>query len=860
MLELGHIEVDSADFWTNRWLSSSSRSTAEELASFLSHGRASKSGRRFEFRAGTSDPYVVVKWDGVDKRTVGKCAPEKRTVNPRWGFHINLSVPMTQPDNLFAAIVLEVFDHDPSPLDADDFLGLCVIDPHELTMAAESGKLVTRRLLDRDEKGRLKREAAGTLSWRVSSNPSICALRRRLADRVRKSVTANHLDGTKVKFEVLRATRLVNTDGKFGLADPYVNVVVAGVKIGRTSCKPNTLNPVWPGDGSQAFTLRNVPTLGQSRDHGNYLVRFGIFDMDIGKDDRMGEAALPWDLLMKEGEHELPIRNYVIDPTRARDRALKYRKHLEGHIKMHQDGNQSAEQRAEGVVKDVERIMQAAATTSAGRRMDGRRVGVVAGDGRVKKGPTNKKRRAAARGPGATLFVRVWHVARVRLHVNGAHELRAADIGILHEGRADPYAKIRYKGKELARTRVAKSTLDPAWYAVFEFDIPTYSPSIGGLADLLVEVYDWDLVGSHDFLGCVAVSQDCMLRPHCGDIWELGPRFNASAKDPVVSGFLDLQVEASFIPRTMEPIPWPRAPPEHAGSGDVEKDEALKLIQKQMADLKEAQRATDKLQWSQRDIRMAKDEKTGRKYWYERLRGRAARDGNGDPVDASLIPRWWSDPRPVDDPPPSAFEVPVRPPRPSPTKRKYARLNELKPGEPNYEFRPTAVVECNVLRAGGLKNADGGLLSGSSDPYATVRYGPAHSIRTVGRTKVINNCNDPVWGEDPFRFPIYLDADCADYQIMIELWDSDGVASGGKDDALGMCVFTVDEYINSRGPLRRVLRPQPGETDVTGYCEIRVSLLGQVRVHLLGLEPGRKRARTSRLQRLRARPISTRFG
>ena len=159
----------------------------------------------------------------------------------------------------------------------------------------------------------------------------------------------------------------------------------------------------------------------------------------------MGEAALPWDLLMKEGEHELPIRNYVIDPTRARDRALKYRKHLEGHIKMHQDGNQSAEQRAEGVVKDVERIMQAAATTSAGRRMDGRRVGVVAGDGRVTKGPTNKKRRAAARGPGATLFVRVWHVARVRLHVNGAHELRAADIGILHEGRADPYAKIRDK-------------------------------------------------------------------------------------------------------------------------------------------------------------------------------------------------------------------------------------------------------------------------------------------------------------------------------------------------------------------------------------------------------------------------------
>ena len=50
-LHLGHIEVDSADFWTNRWLSSSSRSTAESLASKRSHTRTSKSGCRFAFRA-----------------------------------------------------------------------------------------------------------------------------------------------------------------------------------------------------------------------------------------------------------------------------------------------------------------------------------------------------------------------------------------------------------------------------------------------------------------------------------------------------------------------------------------------------------------------------------------------------------------------------------------------------------------------------------------------------------------------------------------------------------------------------------------------------------------------------------------
>ena len=43
-LELGHIDVDSADFWTNRWLSSGSRSTAEEVASKLSRMLTLKSG------------------------------------------------------------------------------------------------------------------------------------------------------------------------------------------------------------------------------------------------------------------------------------------------------------------------------------------------------------------------------------------------------------------------------------------------------------------------------------------------------------------------------------------------------------------------------------------------------------------------------------------------------------------------------------------------------------------------------------------------------------------------------------------------------------------------------------------------
>ena len=44
ILELGHIEVDSAHFWTNRWLSSGSRSKVEARASKRWDTRTLKSG------------------------------------------------------------------------------------------------------------------------------------------------------------------------------------------------------------------------------------------------------------------------------------------------------------------------------------------------------------------------------------------------------------------------------------------------------------------------------------------------------------------------------------------------------------------------------------------------------------------------------------------------------------------------------------------------------------------------------------------------------------------------------------------------------------------------------------------------
>ena len=112
---------------------------------------------------------------------------------------------------------------------------------------------------------------------------------------------------------------------------------------------------------------------------------------------------------------------------------------------------------------------------------------------------------------GALMYVRVWHVARVRLRVTGAHDIRPADWGVsgVLGGRADPYCKVKYQGKQVAKTKVCNSTLDPCWNAVFEFTVPTHAPTEGEAADLLVEVFDHDLVGSDDFLGCAVISSIC---------------------------------------------------------------------------------------------------------------------------------------------------------------------------------------------------------------------------------------------------------------------------------------------------------------------------------------------------------------
>ena len=509
------------------------------------------------------------------------------------------------------------------------------------------------------------------------------------------------------------------------------------------------------------------------------MVRLAIYDSDFGRDDFMGEAALTWKSLMTADTHELPVKGQIFDPQRAGEKAVAVKKRMDAYAKRFGLTSPGSDNK-----RNVEK--KPADSKSARRVSDASR---------------KARRRSRVVKETPTLVVRVWHVARVRLHLSSAHELRSADVGIFSSGKSDPYATVRYQGKTIAKTKVQKNTLDPLWYACFELEIPTFQPVEGAEADALVEIFDYDLAGSDDFLGCVAISQDMMLRPHYGDVFELGPRPNAKVGDPMPTGFVNLKIECSYIPHSLQPVLWPRAPSLGQSEQSQKEDEVAKYEQT----------------WAKKDIRTAIDEETGRRYWYEKVQGALS----------GAYPRWWYDPRPLPPRPSPTYHVPNAAPRPSPTKRKYARCNEPKPGDPGYKFRPTAVVEVNVLRARNLRKAD---RFGKSDPYAAIRYGPAYALQTVGRTRIVNNCLDPVWGDCPLRFPLPLDVHCGDQNLVIELWDSDNNIIGGRDDALGMCTITPKDYLNAIAPIRTILRPQPGEPPVSGWVEVRTSLLGRVSV------------------------------
>ena len=67
-------------------------------------------------------------------------------------------------------------------------------------------------------------------------------------------------------------------------------------------------------------------------------------------------------------------------------------------------------------------------------------------------------------------------------------------------GKCDPYLKLRIHETEY-KTQVIKRTLAPTWNETFNFSVESEDADT-----LVVECYDYDMIGTHDFIGGVQIS------------------------------------------------------------------------------------------------------------------------------------------------------------------------------------------------------------------------------------------------------------------------------------------------------------------------------------------------------------------
>ncbi|XP_061459323.1 rasGAP-activating-like protein 1 isoform X6 [Rhineura floridana] len=89
-------------------------------------------------------------------------------------------------------------------------------------------------------------------------------------------------------------------------------------------------------------------------------------------------------------------------------------------------------------------------------------------------------------------------------HVIEARDLAPRDTS----GTSDPFARVLWNGQVL-ETAIIKKTRFPRWDELLEFAL---EEGTSGETPLIVEVWDWDMVGKNDFLGRVEFSLDVLQK------------------------------------------------------------------------------------------------------------------------------------------------------------------------------------------------------------------------------------------------------------------------------------------------------------------------------------------------------------
>ncbi|XP_070619201.1 LOW QUALITY PROTEIN: rasGAP-activating-like protein 1 [Erythrolamprus reginae] len=126
------------------------------------------------------------------------------------------------------------------------------------------------------------------------------------------------------------------------------------------------------------------------------------------------------------------------------------------------------------------------------------------------------------------------HQRLLSCHVLEARDLAPRDLS----GTSDPFARVLFNGQVL-ETAVIKKTRFPRWEEMLEFALEEGADSE---TPLVVEVWDWDMVGKNDFLGQVRFSLGSLQKAVLKDWFRLLPLPSAGEDTGEKLGQLRLQV------------------------------------------------------------------------------------------------------------------------------------------------------------------------------------------------------------------------------------------------------------------------------------------------------------------------------
>ena len=405
---------------------------------------------------GTSDPYLIITCGNMKKRS----KVQTMTLNPQWheDFDFFFAAKTTVPN-----MDLEMWDRDTNA--RDDFMG--------------KGSLAIGALLDlrpRQEWVRMKNGSrdTGRVQVFMQMEPRLGQSDSPLKHHITEWYLAeeNYLmfweDITggvsgkaaaikskeddaapaKLQIQVLRAKDLMAMDsaslfGGGASSDPYVKIHIGDdlVKAKKTTVKNKTLNPTW----MENFEFQVLSS--QRRD----ILHVEAFDKDlVGTDDSLGKFGIALDTL-------IPSQEYREWHPFEREENSQESKPNDGQIEL---------------VYTLTEIIQEE------ERKDAPKIG------------------AAAKSPPKThRLVKAMQVLAV-----GGRGMPKMDSGPF--GKCDPYLKLRMgseDSKQEHKTQVVKRTLAPTFNETFHFDVPDEN------SPLIVECYDYDMVGQHDFIGAVEI-------------------------------------------------------------------------------------------------------------------------------------------------------------------------------------------------------------------------------------------------------------------------------------------------------------------------------------------------------------------